>query len=555
MVGLSAAKVRLVRTAESKSYKRSPLKKPKSETPVVLRRSLRTRGLPPDAATASGLDDDLVDEKQIKDISHLSSNKKSHQRKGPIPWTDAYRGDDGLEYKMRETFSFSWKSVQGEGDGVPCDFKYVEKLNVTKKMRGAVDVTALELRPENVARLVPGRIMNVRFFPTLDRQMVVVGNKFGDIGFWNVNGERTGDDGIYLFHPHSGPVSGITIDPFSISKMYSSCYDGFIRMMDVEKEVFDLIHFSESSIFFTCLNPHDVKSLYFSEGGAVPTTNNVANDDVRAGNLMEWISMYSSQSQAASIIHEQQHSSTVHTSAVHETPRLYITGLAQFTSRPYARTSIDICTPIHSSFTLVPRSSRLYYAFPWPSKQYQRTYQQIRIPKSITPPSFLGHPPSSGEPPSSEPSGEPAFSLGPCLPPADSMNPSQIRAASIVHDHQRPSTVRTSVVSATPRSFIAGPTQFTTRPYACMSICICTLVQNSFTLVPCLSRPYDAFPWPNEQYRRTQQYICDFINVSSVLGLDETDHGGETETSISTSLLLSPRASPSHYKALGQTQM
>ncbi|CAA0819964.1 DROUGHT SENSITIVE 1 [Striga hermonthica] len=266
--------------AECKSYKRSPLKKPKPETPVVLRRSLRTRGVPPDAATAAGLDDDLVDEKQIKDISHLSSNKKSPRRKGPLPLTDAYRGDDGLEYKLKETFSFSWKSLQGEGDGVPCDFKDVEKLNVTKKMRGAVDVTALELRPENVARLVPGRIMNVRFFPTLDMQMVVVGNKFGDIGFWNVNGERTGDDGIYLFHPHSGPVSGITIDPFSISKMYSSCYDGFIRMMDVEKEVFDLIHFSESSIFSTCLSPHDVKSLYFSEGGAVRML------DVRAGKCL-----------------------------------------------------------------------------------------------------------------------------------------------------------------------------------------------------------------------------------------------------------------------------
>ncbi|GER44595.1 dROUGHT SENSITIVE 1 [Striga asiatica] len=239
---LSAAHKR--QRAESKSYKRSPLKKPKPETPVVLRRSMRTRGVPPDSATATGLDDYLVDEKKIKDISHLNSNKKSPQEKGPLPLTDAYSGDDGLECRLRETFSFSWKSLQGEGDGVPCDSKDVEKLNVSKKMRGAVDVAALELRPQNVARLVPGRIMSVRFFPTLDMQMVVVGNKFGDIGFWNVNGERTGDDGIYLFHPHSGPVSGITIDPFSISKMYSSCYDGFIRMMDVEKEVFDLIHFN-----------------------------------------------------------------------------------------------------------------------------------------------------------------------------------------------------------------------------------------------------------------------------------------------------------------------
>ncbi|KAL6506109.1 hypothetical protein OROHE_022638 [Orobanche hederae] len=67
--------------------------------------------------------------------------------------------------------------------------------------------------------------------------MVVVGNKFGDVGFWNADGKEDDGDGIYLFHPHSGPISGIEIDRFSISKRgSSSCYNGFIRMMDVEKE-------------------------------------------------------------------------------------------------------------------------------------------------------------------------------------------------------------------------------------------------------------------------------------------------------------------------------
>lgn len=48
--------------------------------------------------------------------------------------------------------------------------------------------------------------------------------------------------------------------------MYSSCYDGFIRLMDVEKEVFDMVYSSEYSIYSLSQSPHDVKSLYFGEG-------------------------------------------------------------------------------------------------------------------------------------------------------------------------------------------------------------------------------------------------------------------------------------------------
>ncbi|BBH08578.1 DROUGHT SENSITIVE 1 [Prunus dulcis] len=44
--------------AETKSYKVCPKKQPKTQTPIVIRRSLRTRGLPPDA---KGLSDDAIE--------------------------------------------------------------------------------------------------------------------------------------------------------------------------------------------------------------------------------------------------------------------------------------------------------------------------------------------------------------------------------------------------------------------------------------------------------------------------------------------------------------
>ncbi|KAL0345671.1 UNVERIFIED_CONTAM: WD repeat-containing protein 76 [Sesamum radiatum] len=279
---------------ENKSYKRTPVKKPKTETPVVLRRSLRTRGVPPDAATASGLTDDVDDEKKIKKVPELNSHsvhRASPRKPGPFAMRDAYTGDDGLDQKLTETIlRCTKKSVLSETDSFPCDSIDImekrvdfETFKARERSWGSVDLEELQLKPENVARLVPGRIMSLRFFPTLDMQMVVVGNKFGDVGFWNINSKKEDGDGIYLYHPHSGPISGILIDPCSVSKMYSSCYDGFIRLMDVEKEVFDMLYSTEYPIYSMSLSPRDTNSLCFSEG-----KGGVNMWDVRAGK--SWLS-------------------------------------------------------------------------------------------------------------------------------------------------------------------------------------------------------------------------------------------------------------------------
>ncbi|KAL6541177.1 hypothetical protein OROMI_025060 [Orobanche minor] len=269
---LSAAAAKRQR-AQSKSG--SPVKKPKSESHVVLRRSLRTRGVPPDAATARGLIDDIDDKKRIKQIHMLRSNSigsKSPWEQGPITMRDAYSLEDGLHRELIKTLSCSRKAQLSDGGMAPCDYW------TSKRLSGAVKVEGLQLHSQNIARVVPGRIMSLRFFPTLDMRMVVVGNKFGDVGFWNADGKEDDGDGIYLFHPHPGPISGIEIDRFSISKVYSSCYNGFIRMMDVEKEVFDMVCCSDYTVYSIALSPHDTKSLYLGEG-----KGGVNKWDIRAG--------------------------------------------------------------------------------------------------------------------------------------------------------------------------------------------------------------------------------------------------------------------------------
>lgn len=49
-------------------------------------------------------------------------------------------------------------------------------------------------------------------------------------------------------------------------QIFTSCYDGFIRLMDAEKEAFDLVYSSNETIFSLYQRPSDVKCLYFGEG-------------------------------------------------------------------------------------------------------------------------------------------------------------------------------------------------------------------------------------------------------------------------------------------------
>lgn len=78
---------------------------------------------------------------------------------------------------------------------------------------------SLTLNQENIARVVPGNIMNMTFFPTSNLRMVVVGNKAGNVGFWNIDSDQGEESGIYMYHPHSGPISGISIQQHCMSKV------------------------------------------------------------------------------------------------------------------------------------------------------------------------------------------------------------------------------------------------------------------------------------------------------------------------------------------------
>ncbi|WJZ98270.1 hypothetical protein VitviT2T_016809 [Vitis vinifera] len=255
------------RRVESKSNKVSPKKKPKTESPIVIRRSLRTRGLPPDFSSGNGLKDEFVESmiKGPKSPSTPEGSKSPSLPEGPLSIRDRVFLDKILgvskESQLRNSDKCSADDEVDEKKPLDCLIKRESRGGV----EGSVDLGSMTLNAENIARIMPGRIMNLRFFPCIDSTMIVAGDKSGHIGFWDVDCEKE-RDGVFLYQPHKDPVSGILIQEFSQSKIFTSCYGGSIQLMDAEKEVFDKIYSSESAIFSLSQRPNYVNCLYFGEG-------------------------------------------------------------------------------------------------------------------------------------------------------------------------------------------------------------------------------------------------------------------------------------------------
>ncbi|GMN47173.1 hypothetical protein TIFTF001_016351 [Ficus carica] len=194
--------------------------------------------------------------------------------------SEAYGGDQGSDRALIGAILRNSKKSEMDdsefGRDRVCEFGEFgedENLsNLVKKVEGdSFDLCCMTVKPENVARILPDRITHIKFFPRSSSRIIVAGNKLGDVGFWNLDHRRDGgtEDGIYMYHAHSGSVSGISIHKHCLSKVYTSCNDGFIRSMDAEKEVFDLIYSSKYSICSLSQRSNDAKCLYFGDASGL----------------------------------------------------------------------------------------------------------------------------------------------------------------------------------------------------------------------------------------------------------------------------------------------
>ncbi|XP_065909163.1 WD repeat-containing protein 76-like [Dysidea avara] len=102
-----------------------------------------------------------------------------------------------------------------------------------KEFSEDVDLSNLEIN--QIEKVTKDRIFSLAVAPATEKTFVLAGDKWGKIGIWDTEG-----DDIHLYEPHSRPVSAIVFNQEeSLTKFYSSSYDGTLRACDLEKGVFD----------------------------------------------------------------------------------------------------------------------------------------------------------------------------------------------------------------------------------------------------------------------------------------------------------------------------
>ncbi|KAL5698789.1 hypothetical protein ACHQM5_029780 [Ranunculus cassubicifolius] len=203
----------------------------------VVRKSLRSQGLPPPVCeTAKTIIQPEISPKEIV----------------PLTMQDAYVGNSSDRPLIDAIINISDKALVAERE-------------VTRNDQ-SLDVKSMVLKPENVSVAMRNNVMNMMFFPSPNRRVIIAGFQLGNIGFWDTDCEDQDSGGIYLYQPHRQIISGISVQPFSLSKVYSSCYGGLIRLMDVGREYFDLVYSTDDSIFCLSQRTQEAESLYFAEG-------------------------------------------------------------------------------------------------------------------------------------------------------------------------------------------------------------------------------------------------------------------------------------------------
>ncbi|XP_062518069.1 WD repeat-containing protein 76-like [Corticium candelabrum] len=146
---------------------------------------------------------------------------------GPVLLSTVYNGDADASKELAQSLRTYQSKVVHEDGHVMGDLKRYGQFLQT-----------LKLSEKRVAKVVPDRIMALAVHPSPALPIVAVGDKWGRLGIWQVF-SRDGEDGVYLFEPHSQPLSCLKYATSKSHLLFSTSYDGTVRCMDVQREIFD----------------------------------------------------------------------------------------------------------------------------------------------------------------------------------------------------------------------------------------------------------------------------------------------------------------------------
>ncbi|XP_026939945.1 WD repeat-containing protein 76 isoform X1 [Sagmatias obliquidens] len=157
---------------------------------------------------------------------------------GPLEMTSENRDDNSELFKG---FLQTWAEVSKTRS------KNTEKeLSSIKSYKA--NLNGMIISEDTVYKVTKGPIFSMALHPSEIRTLVAAGARSGQVGLWDLT-HQPKEDGVYIFQPHSQPVSCLYFSPANPAHLLSLSYDGTLRCGDFSRAVFEEVYRDERSSF------------------------------------------------------------------------------------------------------------------------------------------------------------------------------------------------------------------------------------------------------------------------------------------------------------------
>ncbi|KAM5171015.1 WD repeat-containing protein 76 [Mantella aurantiaca] len=201
--------------------------KPQNTGSTVVRRSMRQQNITPS---------------QVKLDEQAPTVEEYVQRMKPPGPIEMIPVNQQKDHSALDQFLRMWTSISQKTVKAPTNMYENALKNYITSMK------KMKLRAEDVAKVVPGRILSVAIHPSERQLLVAAGDKYGNVGLWNLE-DQFSDMEIYNFELHSRHVACLSFCPWNPAHLLSLSYDGSARCGDVTRCVFDEIYRDEEENF------------------------------------------------------------------------------------------------------------------------------------------------------------------------------------------------------------------------------------------------------------------------------------------------------------------
>ncbi|XP_023971358.1 WD repeat-containing protein 76 isoform X1 [Physeter macrocephalus] len=162
---------------------------------------------------------------------------------GPLEMTSENRDDNSELFKG---FLQTWAEVSKVSLGRTRSKNTEKELSSIKSYKA--NLNGMIISEDTVYKVTKGPIFSMALHPSEIRTLVAAGARSGQVGLWDLT-HQPKEDGVYIFQPHSQPVSCLYFSPANPAHLLSLSYDGTLRCGDFSRAVFEEVYRDERSSF------------------------------------------------------------------------------------------------------------------------------------------------------------------------------------------------------------------------------------------------------------------------------------------------------------------